>query len=369
MTRLTHLSRTELEHLKGHKYARADPTLLEPLTDPFFEIMAKLVPRSITPNQLTVSGFSMLVISALTIALYNPDLNPHTTPNWIYLVSSLGVMLPCLMDAIDGKHARNTKQCSVVGHWLDHGFDAMNMGITACMGLLVFGGTFNFTAVVTLVVLEVNWFAVWWEESVTGTVRFPFIADVEGAALVTSAGVFNFFFGASLWHTEVANVGGFSMTVSTIGTNFVLITNGVTMAQTLSRVLRHTIKGDMGTKIHTARVIFPCVFNVIGWLYLCRIDPSLMTSNKCIWLGACGASCAIVAIRLIMTTLIGREYSAFQPVSFGVYIMLFNQLYNVIDSVFLLQGLCIAYYMYYLWTMCSLYYQIYYDIPWALKSE
>lgn len=46
-------------------------------------------------------------------------------PDWVYLYFGLCVFLGQTFDAIDGKHARNTKRGSPLGQLMDHGCDAL----------------------------------------------------------------------------------------------------------------------------------------------------------------------------------------------------------------------------------------------------
>lgn len=367
MKRLTKITRNELEHLKKHKYARAAPTLVEPFTDPIFEVIARLVPRSITPNQLTVTGFCLLMMFAAITSLAHPSLDPQTCAPWLFLTSCGSSFCACLLDCIDGKHARNTKQSSVVGHWLDHGFDAMVLSVSAIFGLFNFGGSMSLQAVFTLCVLEVNWFSVWWEESVTGVVRFPIIADVEGTILVVGAGVTNYILGSTaLWFTPLFEVAGVPLTLSFLGTNFVLITNFAVLILTISRVFSFVFSAnDSKITKRAFTVIFPCLVNVVGWFTFAYMNTRFLLDNTPIWIATCGFSCAVIAIRLIMTTLLGRDYDSIQPVMLAVYVAVANEVYPFMANTLLLHVLFFVVGGYYFWIIYALYLQISQDQPWA----
>jgi phosphatidylglycerophosphate synthase len=59
-------------------------------------------------------------------------------PKWVYIFSLFALFLYQTMDAIDGKHARNTSKQSPLGELFDHGLDCFSYCFTiilACQGL------------------------------------------------------------------------------------------------------------------------------------------------------------------------------------------------------------------------------------------
>jgi phosphatidylglycerophosphate synthase len=45
-------------------------------------------------------------------------------PNWIFLLCSISIIIYQTFDAMDGKHAKNTKSSSALGQVFDHGCDS-----------------------------------------------------------------------------------------------------------------------------------------------------------------------------------------------------------------------------------------------------
>ncbi len=63
--------------------------------------------------------------------------------DWLYYLFALSVFLGQTFDAIDGKHARNTKRFSPLGQLMDHGCDAIT---NSCVTIYIaqacqFGGS------------------------------------------------------------------------------------------------------------------------------------------------------------------------------------------------------------------------------------
>ena len=77
-----------------------------------------------TPNRVTVLGAIILYSGVFVLMYYGLTLTERM-PDWVYLYFGLCVFLGQTFDAIDGKHARNTKRGSPLGQLMDHGCDAL----------------------------------------------------------------------------------------------------------------------------------------------------------------------------------------------------------------------------------------------------
>lgn len=84
---------------------------------PRYERLARYIPSSITPNQLTLASF-LFGVSASAVLIAVPG-------NIKFLFSSLFLYLWSLFDALDGIHARAHKKSSQFGAFLDHFVDAI----------------------------------------------------------------------------------------------------------------------------------------------------------------------------------------------------------------------------------------------------
>ncbi len=61
-----------------------------------------------------------MVLSYL-IMLYYDQTFTQTLPSWVYYITALFQLIYQTMDAVDGKHARQTKSSSPLGQLIDHG--------------------------------------------------------------------------------------------------------------------------------------------------------------------------------------------------------------------------------------------------------
>ncbi|MCQ2821130.1 MAG: CDP-alcohol phosphatidyltransferase family protein [archaeon] len=122
---MSYLSEQDLLNLKNHEYHSAGSTKLDKLMNPYWEFCAKLLPYWITPNMVTLIGFFCMASSLIVIGVndltYSKDL-----PYWIYFYNAIMMFVNQTLDAMDGKHARNTKRSSSLGQLLDHGCDALS---------------------------------------------------------------------------------------------------------------------------------------------------------------------------------------------------------------------------------------------------
>lgn len=116
-----------------YEYRWEDHSLLTKyLRDSVFVPLVNVLPRSITPNQLTVFGHATVwVMFALSLVVREPG---------AILLSALGLsfLTYALADCIDGMFARHTNRTSQVGELLDHGFDAISLPlVTLGTGLVL----------------------------------------------------------------------------------------------------------------------------------------------------------------------------------------------------------------------------------------
>lgn len=84
-------------------------------------------PRWITPNQITT--FNMLVAFVYFYVASIVETGDKTTSILLCLFCAVANYVSMVLDCLDGMHARNTKQTSVYGELLDHGFDALSTGL------------------------------------------------------------------------------------------------------------------------------------------------------------------------------------------------------------------------------------------------
>lgn len=88
---------------------------------PLYDVLARFVPRSVSPNQLTMAGL-MCAVGAAIVLCASPA-------PWVCWVAAAFVLGYEVFDSLDGKHARNTNQSSRFGAYLDTSIDGLAAGL------------------------------------------------------------------------------------------------------------------------------------------------------------------------------------------------------------------------------------------------
>lgn len=111
------LSGHELKNLSEWKYKVTDRGILSRVYNPFYNWVVKIVPRSVSPNVLSFAGL------LFSIYAWWFSIRGNTWVNNV--VSASCIIIYTILDAIDGKHARNTRTSSPMGELIDHFCDCI----------------------------------------------------------------------------------------------------------------------------------------------------------------------------------------------------------------------------------------------------
>jgi ethanolaminephosphotransferase len=147
-------------------------------------------------NQITLTGFSFVVVNFLTLLWYNPTLDTDCPP-WVYASWAVGLFLYQTFDAVDGTQARRTHQSGPLGELFDHGKSMKdgemaiadtNPGVDACntsLEVLLFAGVMNlgqsWYTVLTLFGALFTFYIQTWDEYHTHTLTLGVVSGpVEG---------------------------------------------------------------------------------------------------------------------------------------------------------------------------------------------
>ena len=164
------LTDKELENMKNHKYSTTGYTTLDNKMNPFWIKCASFLPYAFTPNMVTVTGLICQFLSIFIIAFYDLTFSEYLSP-YVYVFCAFMLFMAQTLDAIDGKHARNTKRSSSLGQLMDHGCDSMD-NFLFCIVLsqaFLFGNSIHTLWVQLLI--QIPFYAYTLEENITGTLR------------------------------------------------------------------------------------------------------------------------------------------------------------------------------------------------------
>lgn len=112
------LSEADLDGFRRWKYAVVDNSFTTIYMSPFWNWVVQYIPKECAPNVLTLAGFLCAIQAFVVSKLYR-----HSHYNESLAAFLLLAFAYFNLDALDGKHARNTKNSSPLGELFDHACD------------------------------------------------------------------------------------------------------------------------------------------------------------------------------------------------------------------------------------------------------
>ncbi len=164
------LTDKDLENMKNHKYQTTGYSSLDNKMNPFWIKCASLLPYKFTPNMVTVTGLFCQFLSIILIGFYDLTFSERL-PKAVYIFCAIMIFMAQTLDAIDGKHARNTKRTSSLGQLMDHGCDSMD-NFLFCIVLAqayLFGNTIH--TLWLQVLIQLPFYTYTLEEHFSGIIR------------------------------------------------------------------------------------------------------------------------------------------------------------------------------------------------------
>ncbi|KAH3891055.1 choline/ethanolaminephosphotransferase 1-like isoform X1 [Dreissena polymorpha] len=174
------LTTKQIKALKEHKYSAQGSSLCEPVMQIFWKWLVEQIPRTWSPNMITLIGLLMNVVSSAVLMLYNPD-GLHESPRWVYVMCASGLFIYQSLDAIDGKQARRTQSNTPLGELFDHGCDSLStvfVMVGCCISLKL--GQEPMVLLFEICASELCFYMAHWQTYVTGTLKFGMIDVTEG---------------------------------------------------------------------------------------------------------------------------------------------------------------------------------------------
>ncbi|VWU49471.1 choline/ethanolaminephosphotransferase, putative, partial [Hepatocystis sp. ex Piliocolobus tephrosceles] len=118
------LKKNTYANCKSYVYKTCGKSILDTLFDPYWNICAKLVSKSITANFLTFLGLLCSTAAFFLVFLFDTT---NYKNDYIFLLVGVLIFIYSTLDAIDGKHARRTNTSSPLGQLFDHGCDSITL--------------------------------------------------------------------------------------------------------------------------------------------------------------------------------------------------------------------------------------------------
>lgn len=184
----------ELKEINKNKHSSSGiPIMYKYITLPFCEFLQKFVPKTFTPNMITLIGLFSVLLSFL-ITFFS-DWKLENPPRILHLLNAILLFVYLTTDSLDGIHARKTNQCSVSGKILDHFVDsfAIIFSLIGISSTLKIG--YNTIFPLLLVCFSTGFYTALISEKFTGSMHFAsFSAVSEGLYAIIFTHLFHFFY-------------------------------------------------------------------------------------------------------------------------------------------------------------------------------
>jgi len=108
------IDKAGLAHIKNNKYKAGDSTLIDDAMQPFWNGAALLIPQKVAPNLVTLTGLFFPISISILLVWHDPSMREPPPPLY-HAIAAACLCIYQQLDAMDGKHARNTKQSSPLG--------------------------------------------------------------------------------------------------------------------------------------------------------------------------------------------------------------------------------------------------------------
>ena len=166
----------------------------------------RCVPCWVAPNVLTLSGSLFLMTSSYTYFYYEPHLSGSYDSPWLYFYHMLSLFAYQTLDAIDGKHARNTKNSSPLGQLFDHGCDAVNSTIAIVSVAGICGLGTNWGCLYVIIMGQIIFYALNWKARHTGKFDFGQFSIDETLLLGQLILMVTAIKGPQFWNIEIFGI-------------------------------------------------------------------------------------------------------------------------------------------------------------------
>lgn len=220
MPEFRYLSAAHLQGFTKYKYSCVDTSPLSNyVMHPFWNAVVQLVPRSVAPNVLTLTGWLLLMSNLALLSWYDWDYETSSSdlpsvkdrppiPQWVWLYCAIAHFIGYTLDGIDGKQARRTNSSSPLGELFDHGLDSLAaILLPLCLYSALgrgheWGGNPHGFIVPCIAVLA-GFYLFHWEKYITGVLYLPWLFDATQLAC-SVAYLVTFIYGVELWHFSIA---------------------------------------------------------------------------------------------------------------------------------------------------------------------
>lgn len=272
----------------------------------------------LAPNLITLCGSLCTLGGYFLMLQYSPDLR-GVAPTWVYLVLVLSVFAYQTLDAIDGKHARNTKSGSPLGQLFDHGCDAGGAAFLALTIAMAIQLGPNYKVVALMLAIQLPFFLAQWEEYHLHVLRtnVGVVGVTEGQIFMMGIYGATAAWGPGIWTADVSAALGAAP--GTLLGHDVLLLSFLTQPLFLAAVfVKSVLFSSEGRAQRAAAVaqLAPALCLAV-FTVLWSTDPSptaLFKSHPQVMLLTCGLCCTYITTYMIICSITRMAYPSFMSI-------------------------------------------------------
>lgn len=227
-----YVSAEGLRNLAKHKFHAGQYTPLDLALEPFWLWCQRLLPRWISPNAVSLFGGLCALIGTIIVVFGD---RTSTSP---LLMNAIFVFFYQTADAVDGKQARLTGQCTPLGAVIDHCVDASLLSMIPVSIMLAVDPGFE-TWIVSLAMMTyaTTWFVAQWGDYECSILETAGVTEAEFAIMALFAAPA--LFGRDVYNLDVPlttlNLGGVLGLVAAVAFSVKIL---ITVGQVLWRTRR-----------------------------------------------------------------------------------------------------------------------------------
>ncbi|KAM7535096.1 hypothetical protein Aperf_G00000094024 [Anoplocephala perfoliata] len=320
------LTPEQLQNLKDHKYSCRGSSISERYFQVFWCSLVPFIPKRIAPNTLTLTGLIINTVSILILLYYSPDLKSNV-PSWALVLAALGVFIYQTLDALDGKHARQTNTASPLGELFDHGCDAVaSIFVPLCLCVTVGIGTHPVIVFIQFFTFLALFYLAHWQCYITGYLEFGRLDVTEGQVAVMATLLLSAFFGVEFWTHRIIGIPLKFLPF------LVISAMGIVNVRHFFTVLSQGGAGKAGTTVANTSVLFPAVpFGVVMFFAIMvalRSPLHLYRDHLVLFLFTFGFVAVKIILKLVVNHMTKGEVTLWESALIGPILLFYNQYFN-----------------------------------------
>lgn len=282
------------------------------------------------PNLVTLLGFIGPLIAFFIVCYCDENLeNALNVPLWAYYLNAALLFYYQTMDAIDGKHARNTKSSSALGELFDHGLDALNTMLQSIIVLSTLQTGPTYVTCILAILIYVTSYLVIWEDYVTDELRFGLLnSPTEAILLAVAVLVVTGVMGHEFWKISIygISIGKWFAYASTLMA-FSAIYDTTTTVLKKANSGKNERANDIGKLAGALEALIPFVTLVILYAVYAYFAPLLVYKHIVPFICSYSLIASYLQTRLILARVCREKVPIFYAILYPLPLVVINAIF------------------------------------------